>query len=56
MGSLVFLNQEEYQQVGTTAMTDYRPWYKADLRVMAANTDKGTFGFVLEAVKPSRCP
>jgi SAM-dependent methyltransferase len=55
-GSLVFLNQAEYEQVGKTAMTDYRPWYKADLRLVAQSTEKETFGFVLEAVKPSRCP
>ncbi len=50
-GSLVFLNQEEYAQVGKTAMADYRPWYKGNLRTVGAGTENGTFGFVLEAVK-----
>ncbi len=51
-GSLVFLNQEEYAaQVGKTAMTDYRPWYKGNFRTLAQTTEGDTFGFVLEAVK-----
>lgn len=50
-GSLVFLNQEEYGQVGKTAMTDYRPWYKGNLRTIAQGSENGSFGFVLEAVK-----
>jgi SAM-dependent methyltransferase len=50
--SLVFLSQEEYEvQVGKTAMTDYRPWYKADLQTVAAKEEGDTLGFVLQAIK-----
>lgn len=55
-GSLIFLCQSEYTaQVGKTAMTDYRSHYKADFDVLASKYEGDTFGFVLEAVKPSRC-
>lgn len=54
--TLVFLNQEEYtKQVGVTAMTDYRHWYRADLVTRFCspfNADE--LAFVLEAIKPSR--
>ena len=51
-GSLIFLNQDEYaRQVGKTAMSDYRPWYKGNFEVVAIRDEKETFGFVLRAVK-----
>lgn len=54
-GSLVFLSQAAYvDQMGRTSMTDYRPYYKGDFRVTAAGTEKDSFAFVLEAIKPSR--
>lgn len=54
-GSLVFLSQPQYaKQMGRTSMTDYRSYYKADFSVTAAGTEKDTFAFVIEAVKPSR--
>lgn len=51
-GSLVFLSQGEYErQVGKTAMTDYRPWYKANFEILRT-ADKGdTFAFILQAKK-----
>lgn len=51
-GSLVFLSQKEYkQQIGKTAMTDYRPWYKADFDITSMQEVGDTFAFVLQAVK-----
>jgi len=50
-GSMAFLNRDEYQQVGTTAMTDYRPWLKCDFITVAMKEDADTFGFVLQARK-----
>ena len=50
--SLVFLSQDEYSaQVGKTAMTDYRPWYKADFRTIALKEQNDSFGFALQAIK-----
>lgn len=51
VGSLAFLNREEYQQVGKTAMTDYRPWLRCDFVPVAMKEDGDTFGFVLQARK-----
>lgn len=54
-GSLIFLNQPEYaKQMGRTSMTDYRSYFRADFNITAAGTERDTFAFVLEAVKPSR--
>jgi SAM-dependent methyltransferase len=53
-GSLIFLVQPEYAQIGKTAMTDYRPWYKADFDVIAKKTEGEFFAFVLQAIKPAR--
>lgn len=51
-GSLSFLSQEQYtKQIGNTAMTDYRPVYKADFLPFACNETEHTFGFVLKAIK-----
>jgi hypothetical protein len=53
-GSLAF-NQREYAtQVGVTAMSDFRPWYRADFEPRMMEERGGTFCFVLEAIKPSR--
>jgi SAM-dependent methyltransferase len=50
--SLTFLSQAEYdKQVGETAMTDFREYYKADFNFLHVKEEKDTFGFVLEAVK-----
>jgi SAM-dependent methyltransferase len=49
----VFLDQEEYRkQVGVTPLTDYRPWYKGDFRLVFSDvTPKLTTRFALQAVK-----
>ena len=53
--AFTYLNQEEYEQVGKTAMTDYRFCYEADFNLVAANiTADGTFQYGLQAMKPSR--
>jgi SAM-dependent methyltransferase len=50
--SLIFLDQTLYEQVGRTAMTDYRPWWKGDFETMGAMTkDEHQFAFVLRARK-----
>lgn len=51
--ALTFLDQSEYErQVGVTPMTDYRRWYKGDLRVVMSEVDEGkTHKFVLQAHK-----
>lgn len=51
-GSLLFLDQNEYMQVGTSSpMTDYRPWYKADFETMNIMESEHRFGFILKAIK-----
>lgn len=50
-GSLVFLNQTAYDQVGSTHMTDYRSIYKADFECVGFNENEGRMGFVLRARK-----
>lgn len=53
--SLIFLDQESYKNgVGTSAMSDFRDIYKADLKTMYCNDDKKVHSFVLKAIKPSR--
>lgn len=49
--SLVFLNREEYTQVGTTAMTDYRPWLTCDFVTIAVTETEHNMAFVLQARK-----
>lgn len=50
-GSLIFLNREEYSQVGKTAMTDYRPWLRCDFQVAGMGEKEAQFAFVLRARK-----
>lgn len=50
-GSLIFLSQKEYKQLGKTAMTDYRPYYNADFDLIAKSESDTAFGFVIRAVK-----
>lgn len=54
--TLVFLEQPHYtEHIGSTAMSDYRHWYKADFAVEHVRVlSEGTMQFVLRAVKPSR--
>ena len=61
-GSLVFLNQRQYiEQVGKSAMTDFRRLYRADFEPLPLPgnevtiwEDENTIQFILQAVKPSR--
>lgn len=47
----IFLNQKEYEQIGDTAMTDYRPWWKGNFETFAVNETEHRMAFVLKAVK-----
>jgi SAM-dependent methyltransferase len=49
--SLIFLNQQEYVQVGETSITDYRPVWKGDFESLAIKEGEHQFGFVLGARK-----
>lgn len=49
--SLIYLNQGEYAQVGKTAITDYRPIYKANLETLAVEEKEHSLAFVLRAIK-----
>lgn len=50
-GSLIFLDQREYIQIGESSMTDYRPWWKGDFQVFAKIEKSPSFGFILKAQK-----
>lgn len=51
-GSLIFLSQEQYnQQVGKTAMSDFRAIYNGDFRIHYTQDSKEQFWFVLVAIK-----
>lgn len=51
-GTLAFLSQAQYrEQVGRTAMTDFRYCYKADFEPVFVVDDGETFRFVLRALK-----
>jgi SAM-dependent methyltransferase len=49
--SLIFLSQKRYEQIGQTAMTDYRTIYKADFDLISAQDNGNNFSFALRAVK-----
>ncbi len=51
IGSLRFLSQAAYNEVGKTAMSDFRFYYKADFKAVLTVKDGDVFNFVLEAVK-----
>lgn len=54
--SFTFLVQPEYdRQVGATAMSDFRFFYKADFDIIHLQENGDILEFVLKAVKPSRC-
>jgi SAM-dependent methyltransferase len=60
-GSLVFLDQDQYrQQVGKTAMSDFRFCYRADFELARGQgpgtliEDEDCLQFIIRAVKPSR--
>ncbi len=53
--AMVFLSQAEYkQQVGKTAMTDYRNVYQADFDTLNNDAHGDTQLLILQAVKPAR--
>lgn len=49
--SLLFLSQRQYDQVGQTAMTDYRHVWSGDFEIAHQVDDGETFTFVLRAIK-----
>lgn len=57
--SFVFLHQPAYdEQVGKSAMSDFRHVYQADFDIVMLGhigENAHSLGFILEAVKPSRC-
>lgn len=46
-GNILFLDQNNYENVGKTSMTDYRPWYKADFEIWAHSEKNDKFAFIL---------
>lgn len=55
LGSFIYLQQPEYtNQIGKTAMTDYRFVYKADFDLTFMEKQGDCFAYGLMAVKPSR--
>lgn len=49
--TLIFLNREEYGQIGRTTMTDYRPWLRCDFETISVSENAGMFAFGLKARK-----
>lgn len=53
--SLIFLSQENYKnQLGKTAMSDYRGMWRGDFKTLSSSDDKETHTFILQAIKPAR--
>jgi predicted SAM-dependent methyltransferase len=51
-GSLVFLSQQQYKdQVGKTAMSDFRRYWTRDFKTVHAEYKNETFYFALQAIK-----
>lgn len=48
-GTLLFLSQAQYQQVGMTPMTDFRHYYKADFDLVSSKVVNDNFNFILKA-------
>lgn len=46
-GTIAFLDQDSYSQVGKTTMTDYRHVYKADFEIIHSQEVNDRFAFVL---------
>lgn len=53
--SFTFLHQPAYEQVGRTAMSDFRFCYRADFDIIHMAENGEVLEFALRAVKPSRC-
>lgn len=53
--SFTYLSQEMYaQQVGVTAMSDYRQWWKGDFDTAVLQRQEETLFWGLQAIKPAR--
>lgn len=52
--SFTFLHQPAYEQVGKTAMSDFRSIYKADFDIVHMQENGEILEFGLKAVKPAR--
>lgn len=46
--TLIFLDQDQYQQVGQTSMSDFRNIYKVSFKTIYAEEINGKFYFILE--------
>lgn len=46
--TLIFLDQDQYQQVGQTSMSDFRNIYKVSFKTICAKEANGKFYFILE--------
>lgn len=53
--TFTFLHQPSYEQVGMTAMSDFRFCYRADFDIIHLHENGDVLEFGLRAVKPSRC-
>ena len=53
-GSFTFLDQTMYNQVGQTAMTDFRSIWKGDFKLTASERTSDQLYFVLRTFKPAR--
>ena len=49
--TLLFLNMDNYKQIGQTSMSDFRYIYKADFKLVFSNITKKQFKFILEVRK-----
>jgi hypothetical protein len=52
--TFIFLNQPSYDQVGKTAMSDFRSIYRADFDIIHLHENTDVLEFALKAIKPSR--
>ena len=50
--SFIFLDQDAYQQVGQTPMTDFRYLYDGDFKARKLGETDDHLWFILEAIKP----
>lgn len=53
--TMIFLTQPAYEQIGRTAMSDYRSVYRADFDRLHVQQSGWYLNIALKAVKPSRC-
>jgi SAM-dependent methyltransferase len=53
--TFVFLHQPSYEQVGKTAMSDFRSIYQADFEIIHLHENVDVLEFAMQAIKPSRC-